>query len=216
MKSFIPEIIGIVVTLTVAMISYFGGIKAAKIRSQANHPLLKTNVMIALKTFMRINSLVQQMFKETTADRFLVLGAHNGKSHLRFATAYYEQHDTRMESSEESSVLSYGAVSRYVKFEFDRFYRQILKQAEVDGVVNLIVADMPNSDLKSIYLSEGINHSKVFFLRRQVNYDGKGNDLLLYCSIAKHGLEEYLPEEKVIMRTYISQIREVLNHSFNS
>jgi hypothetical protein len=194
-----------------AIIGYRGMIQSAKIANQNNnHPLLNSVVKISLQAFNRLYNLVHSVFSKTTADRFLILGAHNGTAQMRFASAYYEQHKDRYDIEVSDVMLSFGAVSKFVKFEFDEHYRKMLKEVEVEGVVELIVKEMADCDLKNIYISENIHHSKVYFLDRIKDYDGKKNDLILYASLAKHGKDRFLPYEKVIMKSYVGQIKTLI------
>ena len=136
-----------------ALIGYRGMIKAAKIANQNNnHPLLKSVVKISLQSFNKLYNLVHSVFSKTTADRFLILGAHNGTAQMRFASAYYEQHKDNNDIEVSDVMLSFGAVSKFVNFEFDEHYRKMLKEAENEGVVELIVDKMPDCDLKYIYV----------------------------------------------------------------
>ena len=176
-------------------IGYRGMVKAAEIslKKNQNHPLVKSVVKISLQAFNRLYNLVHNVFARTTADRFLILGAHNGKETMRFASAYYEQHKDSEDIETSDVMLSFGAVSKFVNFEFDDHYRTMLKKAEVEGVIELVVAEMPDCDLKNIYQAEKIHHSKVYFLERIKNYDNHQNDLILYASLAKHGKDRFTP-----------------------
>lgn len=178
-----------------------------KTKRRLEHPLLTSNILISFKTLTSILMIVTRIFQRTSADRFLLLFAHNGQTMLRFANVALEHH---AEGKHSDAMLSLGASNRYVLFEFDEEYRKMLKQVELESEVNLQTSSMPNCDLRNIYESERVKHSKVFFLHRIKDYDGKKNDLLLYCSIAKHDDKPYTEKEGWFMKHQVLNIKRQL------
>ena len=196
-----------------AVIGYIGMIRAAKISKEPtfkDHPLGKSSVRLSLQAFNRLYNTVHTIFTKTTADRFLILGAHNGRETMRFASAYYEQHKDHEEIDKSEVMLSFGAVSKFVNFEFDDHYRNMLKESERSGVIELSTDQMPACDLRDIYEAEKVDHSKIYFLNRIRDYDTKGNDLILYASIAKHGKDPFHTYEKTIIKAYMSNIIDTI------
>lgn len=214
-------------SIVIELIKFFGGVigawfvyyKSTKSLTKKigplvkTHPLVKTNLAISLRSFSMISALLQTMFERSSADRFVILAAHNGKNPLRYATAFYEQHN---QDGAPDSLLSIGAVSKYVKFEFDRHYRETLEDVETLGHVVLDVSKMPSGDLKSIYLVEKIKHSVIYFLLRAKEHDLDGNDLLIYCSVASHKDAPFTEEEKIIFKYHVTQIKELLGQTFQT
>jgi hypothetical protein len=147
-----------------------------------------------------IQEIATNILIKTSAERLLILTATNGKKDMRFANAIYEHHSTNPKIN-----LSIGATGKYVKFEFDSHYKEMLKQAENYGVVNYNVNDMNGCDLKYIYDSEGIKHASIFFLIR-TKID-ENNDRMFYCSIATHKEEAFTQIDQVIMRSYLSALK---------
>jgi hypothetical protein len=204
----ITAIIGFIASIITAIISYKAALRSARLKMEKEkHPLQKANFMITLKSFTEISEHVIEAFSRTKADRFLILTAHNGKDHLRFASVIYEQYD----DSKNNARLSFGAVSKYVNFEFDEHYRKMLKEVEVNGLVELDVSKMPESDLKNVYKNEQVRHSKVYFINRIKNYDSRDNDLLIYSTFATHNDNEFTAGEKITLRTAISNIKIILS-----
>jgi hypothetical protein len=161
-----------------------------------------------IKDFLGIEEAALELFNKTEVDRFLILVAVNGVTEFRAATCIYEQ----QKAGEERAQITVSATSQYVNFEFDHYYRQMLKDIEARGsVIYQDVNQMPDSDLKSIYKMEGVKKSKVLFLRRAKNYDGQGNDMFFYCSAASHRSGEYSPEDRVAIKTTVHGIREYVN-----
>jgi hypothetical protein len=147
-----------------------------------------------------IQELASNILMKTSAERLLILTATNGKKDMRFANAIYEHHDTNPKVN-----LSVGATGKYVKFEFDSYYKEMLKQAELYGSVVYKVGEMVSCDLKHIYIAEQIKHSVIFFLiRTKIDED---NDRMFYCSIASHQDEPFTEAELIIMKTYLSNLK---------
>ena len=190
-----------------AKIGYKAAIKSALINK--GHPITKSTFLFTLKSIMKIKEYVEDMFNLTTADRFLILTAHNGGDNLRFASAIYEQHNANKEVQ-----LSFGAISKYVHFEFDEPYRKFLKDAENNGCIHLNIETMPACDLKHIYMGENVRISSIYHLKRIKNYDNKENDIIFYCSIAKHDGIEYSDTEKVLHKSTVSKIKENIENNF--
>ena len=136
----------------------------------------------------------------TNAERFLILTATNGQRDLRFANAIYEHHDTNPKVN-----LSIGATGRYVKFEFDSHYKEMLKQAERHGHVSYDVEAMQDCDLKYLYIAEEITFSNVFFLIRTKIDDE--NDRMFYCSIATHKGKPFTQAETMIMKAHLTGLK---------
>jgi hypothetical protein len=147
-----------------------------------------------------IQEIASKILMSTNAERFLILTATNGQRDLRFANAIYEHHDTNPKIN-----LSVGATGKYVKFEFDSHYKEMLKQAEMFGFVNYDVNAMVDCDLKFIYDSENITFSNVFFLIR--SKIDESNDRMFYCSIATHQDKPFTPAETIIMKSQLSRLR---------
>lgn len=203
----IASIVGFFATLAAAFIAYKAALRSARIKNEKkDHPLSRANFMITLKAFSEISEYVIEVFSKTKADRYLILCAHNGKEHLRFASAIYEQVD----DEKKNARLSFGAVSKYVNFEFDEYYRKMLKEVEVGGMMELNVNTMPECDLKYIYQNEKVAHSNVFFINRIKNYDGNENDLVIYSTFATHDPSEFTEGEKIYIRTAINNIKVIL------
>lgn len=191
----------------IALISALGGIASTAIpnllrrRKEGDEDEMKNVLRLELKKFSLLRDAVEEMFSRTKADRFLILFAFNGKDHLRFASAIYEQ------NSEGNAHLSIGAISKYVHFDIDDDYRAILKKAEVDGTVTFDVSKMKQGLLRDILESEGIRHVKVLHIRRFEDFAGDDKDLLVYCTVATHVDEPYTKAESTYLRGFSSMLR---------
>lgn len=182
------------------IISSFIAAKAlikSKVIEKENKELKKNfnalDILFDFSVFNKIVYQVNELFATTKADRYLTLYATNGKTDFRFVTSMFEHH-----KNNEYLKLSAGAVNKYVKLQFDAHYLNLIKEAEHVGPVFLEVIEMPECDLKNIYISEKILHSCVMFLNRiQIDND---NDLILFCSIATHSPEHFTPTEITIFK----------------
>lgn len=165
------------------------------------------SLKMELEHFNNISSAVQNIMKKTKADRFLILTATNGNVNMRFATAIYEQN-----KNNPKVHLSLGAVSKYVNFEFDSHYRDMLKEVQITGELNLDVSKMPDSDLRNIYEEEEINFSNLYFLSK-TPIDGEGNMRMFYCSVATHKKTPFTARENTGIRVEVSKIKSYFKES---
>lgn len=162
---------------------------------------------LTLNKFNLLKDTIDDLFTTTKVDRFLILVAKNGKEEFKFATAIYEQH-----ADNDKVKLSFGAVGKYVDFQFDDRYRQMLKEAEIKGVYRFDVEKEPDSDLKSIYMAEDVKYSSIYFLKRFVNYDDDGNDCILYSSFATHTTEPFTPTDQIAKKLVVNKIKsDIIN-----
>jgi len=167
---------------------------------------LSYSTVFDLMMLNEITHIINNMFNNTTADRFVILTANNGKYHLRAANAIYEQHNTNGISK---TYLSLGITERYKDFEFDEPYRNMLKEAESHSKpVFLKTSEMPDCDLKAIYVSEKVTESLVCFIsRKSIDQD---NDRLFYCSVATHNKDGFTTDHKTFIKAYVDQIKSKL------
>lgn len=208
-----PEIVGAFASIFVALITgifaYKGNVnlhatksELARVKSELAQTIadqaamtLKADVLgriLDISLLNEIRGAVGVMFEETSADRYLILVAVNGKTDFNVVTAIFEQHG--------DPKYKINAIATYRSLKIDAHYKQMLEFAEKRGQVEMIVAEMPDSLLKGIYVREGIKYSKVRHLLRVPIDDG--NDVLVYCSIAKHrNAEPYTLYERTLFMT---------------
>lgn len=205
-----PLLISIITVVGGAAIKFYFDAKALKqkykLEKETSNSLKEEiqdksiSIQMDLETLNTIKNCFDQVLRKTKADRVLILTATNGVSDLKFATAIYEHHkDT------SNVMLSIGATNKYVRFEFDSEYKKMLKETEIHGVVNYDVKNMKDCDLKTIYESEKINFSNVYFLMRKPIDDE--NDRLFYCSIATHSETNYTKIENLISKTIVDRVK---------
>lgn len=194
--SAIPAIVGLILQNRRLKIKY-----SLLKRENDNHH--NSGIQAELEVFNEMRDIIDAIFHNTKADRFLILTALNGKTDFRFATAVYEQHNNT-----KQTLLSIGATSKYVKFEFDDKYKNMLKQAEREGAIFLETDKMEASDLKSIYLSENVKYSHIYFLLRKAI--DERNDRIFYCSIATHSDIAFTDAETVRIKAHVNQLKALV------
>ena len=201
----IPLLIAFVGILIPAIKLYLDNKKLKNENNNLNEKIkdLSLDLEIDLQVFNDVKDIAENILFKTKADRFLILTATNGTRDMRFATAVYEQH-----KKTSKVVLSLGATGKYVKFEFDSAYKKMLKEAEVQGLIELKTEKMSDCDLKSIYENESVKFSDVHFLMR--GKIDELNDRLFYCSIATHENAPFTKIEKLNIKSDIDKLKYIL------
>jgi len=168
--------------------------QVAKLRAE----LTCINVLFEYNLIALINRTVDDIFKNTKAEQFIILFALNGKTDFNFVSVCYE----KTKSSKTS-----GAIYRYVRVQIDDHYRQMLKYVEKDHQVYLDVANMQECLLKNIYqsIAEGVTYSGVHFINRSPL--DEDNDTLVYCSMATTDPEDFSKQERSMMKLAMDNIR---------
>lgn len=132
--------------------------------------------ILEFRAFGKIKNGVDEIFKTTIADRFLLLIAVNGKTHFNVVSVVFEQH--------KRSINGISAIARYKSLKIDDDYRDMLEHSESKGTLLLETTTMPKGLLKDIYEIEGVTHSQIRFIARE-KID-KDNDVVIYSSLSTH------------------------------
>lgn len=147
--------------------------------------------VLDLEFINQITTAVDRIFDETKADRFLILIAKNGKEDFNIVNVVFEQH--------KGNKYRINAIARYRNVHIDHLYKQMLKDAEFRGLIELETATMPRCILKSFYENEGIKFSKVRHLARKPIDDD--NDFLMYSSLSTHQDSKFTDNELAFIKT---------------
>jgi hypothetical protein len=134
--------------------------------------------------FNRINDAVNYIFNKTSADRFLILIAVNGKTDFNVVTVIYELRKNKGND---------GMKPIYKNVQIDNEYRLMLKTAEKNELVKLETKKMRDSKLKTFYKIEGVSFSHVRFLIRRPIDDN--NDFIVFSSLATHRTTDFTDSE---------------------
>lgn len=163
---------------------------------------LSMGIEFDLQTFNWIHQTIQRVFEETNFDSFLVMTAMNGQREFRFVSAIYEQYSN-------SAKVSMGATGKYMRFEFDLQYREVIKSLETAGELDFLVWEMPESDLKNMFIADGVAESKLVFVARAKMNDN--NDRIFFFVLTtKTGVNA---QDKLKARAYISGIKDIIKSS---
>ena len=200
-STILVSIIGAISTITVSVLLYRKDIKVKKMeiasaeqKADAKHQSIKINALDKLLDFTSFNTIrnsVDRIFENTKADRFMILIAVNGKTDFNIVSVIFEQHKT--------AKWKVNAIIRYRDVHIDNEYRQLLKDAEYKGVVDIKVDDMKSQLLKDFYVLEKVRYSKIQFLHREsVDED---NDVLIFSSVSTHTDKPFTKIENAVIKT---------------
>ena len=168
-----------------------------KLRTQINQHKLRGNVLDKILDLVLLNDIktaTDTIFKETKADRFLILIAINGKVDFNTVSVIFERHKNSTSS----------AIARYRNLQVDAEYRAMLKESERNNYLIVETSAMRECLLKDIYTLEGVNHSEIRHLARQPL--DKDNDCLVYSSIATHKTPKFTRLELTTIQTQIDSV----------
>jgi hypothetical protein len=149
--------------------------------------------------FNELGTIIDDIFANTSAERFVLLSATNGASDFRNVSAMYDRDD---------KINPGEAVRRYANVKIDTHYQGVLKSAEHNGPFRFVTSEAQDCLLKDIYRAEGVTESKVMFLRRIPMSDG--NDRIFYCTVATRSPEGFTDDERVLIRTYAGSLQAIM------
>lgn len=183
--------------------------KLKKAQRKINEFEIKTTLfdkIMDISSVKKIEESVERIFKDTTADRFLIIIAVNGLHGFNAISVIFEQH--------KSAEYNTHAIARYRNVKIDDVYREMLKQTEKTDYVVFNTESETDSLLKDIYELEGINHSLIKHIaRKPVNEE---DDFLVYSSVSTHNIKKYTKKERTLInREYEGSIKPSINKVLN-
>ena len=179
-----PAFTGMIGVIIPAYLLHIREIK--KLKNEISQHTMRGNVLDKILDLALLNDLkasTERIFKETKADRFLILIAINGKVDFNTVSVIFERHKN----------FTTSAIARYRNLSIDTQYRKMLKIAEQQRSIIVETSNMEESLLKNIYELEGVTHSEIRHLKRQ-KLDNN-NDCLIYSSIATHSKLKFTNKE---------------------
>jgi len=173
--------------IIVALIGMFGVVGAAFLGAkyktgkeqlkQAEKELDFQQVALGFSEFVEewasINAEIRHLMTTTMIDRFIIFRAWNGYLSPRFTTAVYQQR------AEDQEVIS------YIHVDLDQDYQNRIRDMVNRNDINFDVNDLPQSMIKSVYMSEGVTASYWSHLH-SFNLKGSESRAVVYCSFATH------------------------------
>jgi hypothetical protein len=195
------SITGAIATITVSVLLYRKDIKvklmeleSTKQKEAAKHQTIKINALDKLLDFTSFNIIrnsVDRIFENTKADHFLILIAVNGKTDFNVVSVIFEQH--------KSSKWKVNAIVRYRDVNIDDKFRQLLKDVEYQGTMDVAVDKMENQIFKDFHIIEKLKHIKFKFLHRE-NIDDD-NDVIIYSTVSTHLSTPFTKIENAVIKT---------------
>ena len=139
-----------------------------------------------------ITNELSDLMRTSEIDRFLILNAFNGYHDPRWTTAVYQ--------------VKRGAdkLMSYVHFGIDPHYVGLLKKIREAGSTAVNVSLLPDSIIRSVYLSESVLGSEWFFLGSKQN--NQGSVALTYCSFSSKTESDISPATHERCRVLVNQI----------
>ena len=197
----IVSIIGAIATITVSVLLYRKDLRLKEMeietaiqKEASNQQSIKITALDKLLDFTSFNTIrnsVDSIFENTKADRFMILIAVNGKTDFNVVSVIFEQHKT--------SKWKVNAIIRYRDVNIDDKFRQLLKDVEYNGELDVKVDDMKPQLLKNFYIIEKLKHVKFKFLHREsVDED---NDVIIYSTVSTHLSTPFTKIENAIIKT---------------
>lgn len=183
--------------------AFFGWLALRKPKLKFPVELSDFEIRFALEDLVTIREDVHHLFQSTSADRFLILKAENGKQKPQWGTAIYEQH---------KGIPVVLATDVYKKIRLDDIYRDMINEAEAEGVMMMHTASMPKgSRLKAIYESENIQHSNCYFLCRYPLKSDPDKWIVMYCTLATENDAPFTPHEETALELFADRLRSMFS-----
>jgi len=175
---------GIALIMVIVIVAHRRGMQIRKINadtaaalalSQSNERIAEIKARVAMapkalgpeRKFIMNASFIRQVFRimnsiisETEAERVVIFKSKNGSGMPRLGSrlhtsAVYEMH---------SHNYAHNLVERYENVSLDGDYISMLLDLQTSGMVRLVVDKMNESLLKTIYKTEGIKYSELYYL----------------------------------------------------
>ena len=170
---------------------------ALELNENNNLQLEIFNNLLSIQSVNLISKTVNDIFRDTIADRFLILTGLEVKGKMHHVSVIFEQHN----GGDTSNV---NAIATYRNVEIDDDYRIMVRDAELRGLVSLEVSTMREGVLKYFYNRENITHSDIRFVNRQ--FIDKGKDIVCFSSIATHQNQAFSKEDQFYIKDKYDQI----------
>jgi len=201
--SIIVAIISLVSAISVGIIAYVREVRLKRYelklkdeaelhKQQVSDIKLESRILerlIDFSTFNEIRDSVNRIFNQTKASKFYIFMALNGKSDFNIISLIYEQHD--------STNIAVNAIVRFKHVPIDNKWRDIIKDAEKTGPVQLEVADMPDQLLKDMLMMNDTQHTVVRHLHRDAI--DEDNHVVTFSNLSTNKPTKYSIKENAII-----------------
>jgi|GEM_PF-3120287 hypothetical protein len=187
------EIVTQIGAVAVAMVAAYQAIRLERMRKESKRKDVQIkessknfsalSLLVDFELISTVYSRVDEVFRNTNIDRFLLIIAVNGRDVFNVVSVVYERHRGRID--EGGRRVDINAIGRYSHIRIDSDYKDMLHSVETKGRV-MVVTDQMTKDsmLYNIYDLEGVTAAAVYPVTRMRIDDH--NDMLLFCSYATH------------------------------
>lgn len=160
---------------------------------------VKADIAENAKDIAEIHRIMESIVRETFFDRFLIFVGQDSAGVLAagknlYVTAQYE----KINMENETLKPIQDDIQRW---KSDTHYYDLFSEMLTKGKVAIKTADMPESKLKDIYVTQGVKASKLYHLMTT-----KDNANVFYCSVASTVVDEAKPEDRFLIDSAVDKL----------
>jgi hypothetical protein len=203
--------------IIVALIGLIGVLSAAilgaKYRSgkgqlnQAQRELDFQHVALGFSEFVaewaEVSADVKRLMDTTIIDRFIIFRAWNGSQSPRWTTAIYQQR------ADNQDVVT------YIHVDLDEDYQERIRRMVAHKGLHFVVREIPDSIIKSVYMSEGVTSSYWAHLH-SFDLEDSTSRAVVYCSFATHSHKELDDSTMTKCLLIASRLRGIVQDMHNA
>lgn len=164
----------------------------------------KKGVTDTLQSVGKIHAIMEHILEKTTIDRFLILKLENGGGKPKVGASLYVSVIMEACTQGLNPVLDV-----YNRVKIDGSYINILSDVSLKNNVPYVINQMNESQLKNMYLGEGMKFAELFYLC-------ESDTAFYYASLAS--IEEIngytKPEDRTLITIGVTKIAETLKSTF--
>lgn len=136
---------------------------------QAKYP---KGMIGAIAKISRVYNIMRDTVENTSFDRVLILKAENGGGIPKLGSPLYTSVVMEMYAPSLKPIQD-----RYTRLKLDAQHIEVLLNLYLKGSNSIQIDNLPESNLKYIYLSEGLHSSRMFYLHSD-------KDAMYYLTLA--------------------------------
>lgn len=172
--------------------------KLEETSQQVRFNQFNAGLLRALHVVHSLDDLTDSIFANTGVDRILMFEGVFPTPNMALVSIIYERH------REDRFQLKH----RYKRLPVDELYLQMLREAEINGFVEIDVDNMADSFLKDAYQSEGVTSSVVCYVGQVPTAEFDKN--IMFFSFATYKKEKYQTRDVDYIKALFVPIVDVL------
>ena len=171
-----------------------------------DYKLKALSYLLEFETFTNLVKALDDIFQETSVDRFLILYGINGSTVMKSVSAIFQYE----KKTETDAKWRFDAIGKYKDLEIDEYYKNMLLEIEEKGHTYITTEELPKyAILKFFYEKEGVTSSIVkFFFRKNLS---ENRDMILYCSFGTHDKNKLSESDLVYIKTKFNLVKNTVN-----